>query len=148
MKYKDATRRVRVCTKQDTIEVESILAPVIECLTSAYYLSVFKKIELTQAKAASGGILSNRNLAAKHSFFMRECPEFLIQHGHHQAEQVNELLGKKMLQNTVPIFNQYLPLLTQHDGKWFVENDLIESQVTPLIIQLEAIERFSPCRLL
>lgn len=117
MKYKDVSRRVRVCTKQDTAEVESILAPVIRCLTSPYYLSVFEEIELTQAKAASGGVLANRSLAAKHSFFMRDCPEFLIQHGHHQTEQVNELLGKKMLENTVPIFEQHLYTLIRYEGK-------------------------------
>ncbi len=116
-KYKRVVQRLRVCTKQNTLEVESLLAPVIECLKSRFYLSVFENIELTQAKVASGAMLNNRTLAPKHIFFMRECPEFLIQHDYQRKDDTNDLLTTNMLQTTVTIFEQHLPILTQHDSK-------------------------------
>jgi hypothetical protein len=116
-KYKRVVQRVRVCTKQDTLEVESLLSPVIECLSSKFYLSVFENIELSQTKVASGGMLTHRALAPKHIFFMRECPEFLIQHDYQRKDEMNDLLAKKMLKNTVTIFQQHLPILIQHDSK-------------------------------
>jgi hypothetical protein len=124
-KYIRAGQRVRSCTKQSTYEVKSLLSPVVDCLKSEFYLNVFKNIELAKTKVASGALLSNRSLAPKHIFFMRECPDFLIQHGHVRKEKVNDLLANLMLKNTITIFQQHLSIVTQSNSKFYLNLDIL-----------------------
>ncbi|CAF0944343.1 unnamed protein product [Adineta steineri] len=116
-KYKRVIQRMRVCTKQSTHEVESLLVPVIACLSSTFYLSVFENIELAEKKVVVGAPSTSHELAPKHIFFMRECPKFLIQHGYQRQKEVNDALANKMIKNTITIFQQHLPILSQSDGK-------------------------------
>jgi hypothetical protein len=121
LKYKDISRRVRVCTKQEPKEVESLLNPILKCLNSEFYLEVFDKIELSQTKASSGVILINQTLAVKHLFFMRDCPEFLFRHDYKQYDDVANSLGKKMLEYTTTIFDKHLPILVGDQGMFFYQ---------------------------
>ncbi|CAF1520601.1 unnamed protein product, partial [Rotaria sp. Silwood1] len=112
MKYKNTGRRVRVVSKQETKEVESILDPILECLNSNFYLKLFEKLELNQTKATSRVTVFNRTLAAKHLFFMHECTQFLFRHDYKRRKEVANSLGKKMLEYTKEIFDQHLSILT------------------------------------
>lgn len=132
-KYKDVVRRLRACTKQATSLVIPLLEPVTECLTSSFYSKVFENIELTRTKAVSGALAIQRTLAPKHIFFMRECPEFYIQHSNYEktntkdrdeencSEKGNEKDGiqliRKMLESTDTIFQIYLPILIRYNSK-------------------------------
>ncbi|CAF0897822.1 unnamed protein product [Adineta steineri] len=116
-KYKRVIQRMRVCTKQSTHEVESLLVPVIACLSSTFYLSVFENIELAEKKVVVGAPSTSHELAPKHIFFMRECPKFLIQHGYQRQKEVNDALANKMIKNTITVFQQHLRILSQSDGK-------------------------------
>ena len=108
--YKDVSRRVRVCTKEDTDQVEKLIDPIVECLESKFYLEVFQKIELSQSKKFIVATSDKRTLADKHLFFMRECPEFIFRHNHRQYANIAESLGKKMLTHTTTIFHEHLPI--------------------------------------
>ncbi|CAF3893272.1 unnamed protein product, partial [Rotaria sp. Silwood1] len=111
LKYKNAGRRVRVVAAQETSEVEPLLDPIIKCLESNFYLKVYENIDLSQTKAKSGVVSNNRCLAAKHLFFMRECPEFLIRHDYKRRKDIANTLGRTMLENTETIFKQHLSIL-------------------------------------
>jgi len=115
-KYKDVSRRIRVCTKQETNEVESLLDPIIACLNSNYYIKTYEKIELSDAKFISGPAHNNRNLAAKHLFFMRDCPEFLIRHDYKRQHEMRPPLCRKMLENADTIFKEYSPAAMKAKG--------------------------------
>ena len=116
-KYKDVSRRIRVCTKQETNEVESLLDPIIACLNSNYYIKTYEKIELSNAKVISGTTDNKRNLAAKHLFFMRDCPEFLVRHDYKRQNEIRPPLCRKMLENAGTIFKEYLPVVMKAKGK-------------------------------
>lgn len=118
LKYKNTGRRVRVVSKQETIEVELLLDPILKCLQSNFYLKSFEKIELNEAKAVSGAMTNNRNLAHKHLLFMRECPEFLFRHDYKQRKEIADTLGRQMLENTTTIFDQHLGVLLGDEGKF------------------------------
>ncbi|CAF1587535.1 unnamed protein product, partial [Adineta ricciae] len=111
--YKRVSKSLRICTKQNTQEVESLIKPVIKCLNSSNYMEVFENVELSGGKLASGSIHTNRSLAARHLFFMRECPEFLIQH-HYPEESESEMksLMDNMMSNTRRIFQDHLHVVT------------------------------------
>jgi hypothetical protein len=49
-------------------------------------------------------MLSTRILALKHLFFMRECPDFLIEHHYQRKEQLKDLFVKRTLKHTEAIF--------------------------------------------
>jgi hypothetical protein len=116
--FKDVSRRVRVCTTQETKEVELLLDTILNCLDSEIYFEVFEKIELSQSRPTFGTISSsNRNLAEKHLFYMRECPEFLFRHDYKQYDDIANSLGKKMLGYTSTIFEKHLPVLFSDQGK-------------------------------
>lgn len=115
--YKDVSRRVRVCTKQDTDEVEKLLDSIVKCLQSKFYLEVFRTIETAQQKEIMGAVSNKPNLAEKHLFFMRDCPEFLFRHDHKQYIDIAESLGKKMFEYTDIIFAQHLPSFFRDHGK-------------------------------
>ncbi|CAF5138822.1 unnamed protein product, partial [Rotaria sp. Silwood1] len=66
--------------------------PIIKCLESNFYLKVYENIDLSQTKAKSGVVSNNRCLAAKHLFFMRECPEFLIRHDYKRRKDIANTL--------------------------------------------------------
>ena len=117
LQYKNTGRRVRVFSKQETHDVEALLDPILKCLKSNFYLKVFENIDLNQAKAASGTMLTSRGLAAKHLFFMRECPEFLFRHDYKRRDEIADSLGHNMLEHTETIFEQHLPILTERQGK-------------------------------
>jgi len=121
LKYKDVSRRVRVCTKREPKEVELLLDPILKCLNSEFYLEVFDKIELSQTKASSRVILINQTLAVKHLFFMRDCPEFLFRHDYKQYDDIANSLGKKMLEYTTTIFDKHLPILVGYQGMFFYQ---------------------------
>ncbi|CAF2060015.1 unnamed protein product [Rotaria magnacalcarata] len=95
LKYKNIGRNVRVVSLQETSEVESLLDPILKCLNSNFYLKVFENIELSQTKPKCGAISNNRSLAAKHLFFMRECPEFLFRHDYKRRKETADTLGKQ-----------------------------------------------------
>jgi hypothetical protein len=50
LKYRDVVRHMRLCTKQATHEVESLMDPIFKCLNSTFYLNVFQNIESTEKK--------------------------------------------------------------------------------------------------
>ncbi|CAF1330516.1 unnamed protein product [Adineta steineri] len=109
LKYKDAVRRVRVCAKLETNDVESLLNPIIDCLLSEYYINVYKQIHLNQSKGDSKTTQINGSLAYRHLFFMRECPEFLMRHDYKRQNEIRPSLSKTMLSRTAIIFAEYLP---------------------------------------
>ncbi|CAF5071970.1 unnamed protein product, partial [Rotaria magnacalcarata] len=111
LKYKNIGRNVRVVSLQETSEVESLLDPILKCLNSNFYLKVFENIELSQTKPKCGAISNNRSLAAKHLFFMRECPEFLFRHDYKRRKETADTLGRIMLEHTEIIFEQHLSIL-------------------------------------
>lgn len=115
--YKDVSRRVRVCTKQETEQVEKLLDPIVKCLQSKFYLEVFRTIEVAQQKEATGAVSNKQNLADKHLFFMRECPEFLFRHNRKQYNEIAESLGRKIFEHTDVIFKAHLPSFFQDYGK-------------------------------
>lgn len=119
--YKDVSRRIRVCTKQDTNEVEFLIDPILKCLDSEFYRTVFDRIDLNQTKAASRAVLANRGLAPKQLFFMRECPEFLFRHDYKRYNDIADSLGKKMLEYTTTIFEKHLPALLGDQGKFSIK---------------------------
>ncbi|UJR11255.1 hypothetical protein I4U23_015437 [Adineta vaga] len=119
-KYKEVSRRLHNCTKYETNVVESLLDPVLLCIISNNYMDAYKNIDLSQARAVSGMVQKNRTLALKQMFFMRECPEFLIQHGYKRQKEFNTLLmNKKIIDKAQIIFTQHLPAVFNNDD----END-------------------------
>jgi hypothetical protein len=117
LKYKEAVRRIRICTKQETDEVEVLLNPVIACLTSDYYLKSYQTIDFTQKKINSRAKQSDRTLAAKQIFYMRECPEFLSRHDYKRQKEIATSLFQIMLKNAQTIFNQHLPVIIGDEGQ-------------------------------
>ena len=116
MKFKDISRRVRVCTIEDTEHVGSLLNTILKCLDSKFYLEVFENIELSQSRPAFGAVSTNKTLADKHLFYMRECPEFLFRHDYKNYNDIANTLGKKMLEHTTTIFEKHLPVLFTDQG--------------------------------
>ncbi|CAF3610923.1 unnamed protein product [Rotaria sordida] len=108
-RYRDAAQQIRVCTNEETNEVEVLLDPIIACLSSKYYRDVYEKIIVSYAK------ISKSNLAAKHLFFMRDCPEFLLRHDYKRQDEVAALLCMKMLNNAEFILEQNLPSLNDSE---------------------------------
>jgi tRNA G26 N,N-dimethylase Trm1 len=110
-RYKDAAQQIRVCSKQETNEVEKLVDPIVDCLSSKHYFNVYKKIDINQVKVAKS------NLAAKQLFFMRDCSEFLVRHDYKRQEEVASSLCKKMLEIAETIFEQYLPVIIGTEGQ-------------------------------
>ena len=118
-KYKDVTRRLRICITSETGVVIPLLKPVVECLSSEHYLASYIKIEYSNDKKASGIVSGNQNLSAKHAFFLRDCAEFLIQHDSQHNPTDDEVLFPKLLQMTDVIFKKHLSIVISHVGRYF-----------------------------
>ncbi|CAF1313171.1 unnamed protein product [Rotaria sp. Silwood1] len=145
LKYKNAGRRVRVVAAQETSEVEPLLDPIIKCLESNFYLKVYENIDLSQTKAKSGVVSNNRCLAAKHLFFMRECPEFLIRHDYKRRKDIANTLGRTMLENTETIFKQHLSILIGDEGKQNID-DTRAVCITALSYHIKLLNHFALIR--
>ncbi|CAF4545793.1 unnamed protein product [Rotaria sp. Silwood2] len=144
-KYKSVGQRVRVVTKQETKEVESLLDPILKCLNSSFYLKIFENIELNHGKVISGTIQTNRSLAARHIFFMRECPEFLFRHDYKRRKEIANSLGQKMLEHTKTIFNQHLSILIEEEGKQPVD-EMKAARMTALSYHIKVLNHFTLIR--
>lgn len=114
--YKEIVRRIHICTKHDTNEVEVLLSSVIACLNSDYYLKSYQKIDLTQKKSDSRAEKNDKTLAPKQIFYMRECPEFLSRHDYKRQKEISISLSEIMLKNTETIFNQCLLAFIGDEG--------------------------------
>ncbi|CAF1985684.1 unnamed protein product [Rotaria magnacalcarata] len=99
-RYKDAAQQIRVCSNEETNAVQPLLNPVITCLTSNDYLNVYKKIIVNEIK------ITKSYLPAKHLFFMRDCPAFIIQHDFKRQDEVAASLGIEILKKAEFIFQQ------------------------------------------
>ncbi|CAF4178083.1 unnamed protein product [Rotaria sp. Silwood2] len=132
-RYKDAAQQIRVCTTEETNEVESLLDPIIACLSSKFYRNVYEKIIINQFK------ISKSNLAAKHLFFMRDCPEFLIRHDYKRQDEVATLLCTDMLKHAEFIFEQNLPNPTENEGEEETRNAHIEA----LLYHIKLLNHFA-----
>ncbi|CAF1358041.1 unnamed protein product [Rotaria sordida] len=144
-KYKSIGQRVRVVTKQETKEVESLLDPILKCLNSSFYLKIFENIELSHGKVISGIIQTNRSLATKHIFFMRECPEFLFRHDYKRRKEIANSLGRKMLEHTKTIFNQHLSILIGEEGKQPVD-EMKAARMIALSYHIKVLNHFTLIR--
>ncbi|CAF2780056.1 unnamed protein product [Rotaria sp. Silwood2] len=132
-RYKDAAQQIRVCTTEETNEVESLLDPIIACLSSKFYRNVYEKVIINQFK------ISKSNLAAKHLFFMRDCPEFLIRHDYKRQDEVATLLCTDMLKHAEFIFEQNLPNPTENEGEEETRNAHIEA----LLYHIKLLNHFA-----
>ncbi len=126
-KYKDVMRRVRVCSKQETNEVESLLDSIVACLMSRHYIDVYQEMDLSQSKGGSRMPQNSRSLASKQLFFMRECPEFLMRHDYKRQNEIRPSLCKKMLLNTSIIFQEHLPFIIGNENIDDKKNARIEA---------------------
>ncbi|CAF3609168.1 unnamed protein product [Rotaria socialis] len=144
-RYKNIGRNVRVVSLQETSEVESLLDPILQCLNSNFYLKVFGNIELSQSKPKYGAISNNRPLAAKHLFFMRECPEFLFRHDYKRRKETADTLGRIMLEHTKIIFEQHLSILLGDEGKQNVD-EIKAARMTALSYHVKLLSHFSLIR--
>ncbi|CAF2965236.1 unnamed protein product [Rotaria sp. Silwood2] len=104
VKYKVIDRLVRLCTKLTEIDVDLLLHPIIQCLHSKFYLAIFDTVNLRQPI-----------FDPKQSFFIRECFNFIDQHGYKQQTKIAEKLCKQMLENTKDIFAKHLPIVVESD---------------------------------
>ncbi|CAF1590671.1 unnamed protein product [Rotaria magnacalcarata] len=145
LKYKNIGRNVRVVSLQETSEVESLLDPILKCLNSNFYLKVFENIELSQTKPKCGAISNNRSLAAKHLFFMRECPEFLFRHDYKRRKETADTLGRIMLEHTEIIFEQHLSILIGDEGKQNVD-EIKAARMTALSYHVKLLSHFALIR--
>ncbi|CAF1283814.1 unnamed protein product [Rotaria sp. Silwood1] len=145
LKYKDVGRRVRVASKQELKEVELLIDPILKCLNSNFYLKVFENIELVQTKAASTVTTSNSGLAAKHLFFMHECPEFLFRNDYNRRKDIANSLGKTILKYTETIFNQHLFILMEDNGGVAV-NDTKIARMVALSYHIRMLNHFAMIR--
>ena len=101
-------QRIRVCSKQETNEVESLLDPIIACLISRYYIDAYETMDLSESRGALTLPQRSRSLANKQLFFMRECPEFVMRHDYKRQNEIRPSLCKKMLKNSRTIFEEHL----------------------------------------
>ncbi|CAF4062710.1 unnamed protein product [Rotaria sordida] len=145
LKYKDVGRRVRVASKQELKEVELLIDPILKCLNSNFYLKVFENIELVQTKAASTVTTSNSGLAAKHIFFMHECPEFLFRNDYNRRKDIANSLGKTILKYTETIFNQHLSILMEDKGEVAL-NDTKIARMVALSYHIRMLNHFAMIR--
>ncbi|CAF4540672.1 unnamed protein product [Rotaria socialis] len=107
IKYKVIGRLVRVCTKLIDTDFDSLLHPIIKCLDSNMYLTVFDTVNLQQPI-----------FDPKQAFFIRECFNFIDQHGYKQQIKIAKDLFQSMLKNTTEIFAKYLPVtLAPNDSR-------------------------------
>ncbi|CAF1468658.1 unnamed protein product [Rotaria sp. Silwood1] len=120
-RYRDAAQQIRVCTTEETNEVESLLDPIIACLSSKFYRNVYENLIVNYVK------VSKSNLAAKHLFFMRDCPEFLFRHDYKRQDEVAALLCTEMLNNAGFILEQNLPNLNNNEDDETTMNVHIEA---------------------
>ncbi|CAF1178736.1 unnamed protein product, partial [Didymodactylos carnosus] len=105
---KNTNRSVRICSKMDTNKVKSLLDPIIRCLRSERYLSIFETIVLHQPKRTAGAVRERHELDPKQSLFIRECPEFIIQHSLNRQDEIAQSLCKTIFGYTETIFNKHL----------------------------------------
>ncbi|CAF1319662.1 unnamed protein product [Adineta steineri] len=145
--YKRVSQRLRACIKQNTSQVECLLQPVINCLMSQFYMNVFQNIELYKGKLPSSVISINRPLAFKCLFFMRDCPEFLIEHHYLENNDEDKVLMKMMLNNTKIIFEQHLSVITDeieiHRPRRLSINGKAEGRIEALSYHIKLLNHFA-----
>ncbi|CAF3165864.1 unnamed protein product [Rotaria socialis] len=120
-RYKNTAQQIRVCSTEETDDVESLLGPIIACLSSKFYRDVYTTIDVNHVK------ISNSNLAPKQLFFMRDCVEFLIRHDYKRQDEIASILCPNMLENAGLIFDQHLPILTENEDDEETKNARIEA---------------------
>lgn len=102
IKYKVVDRLVRLCTKLIDNDFDVLVQPVVQCLYSKFYLTLFDTVNLRQP-----------TFSPKQSFFIRDCFDFIEQHGYKRRTEIAEKLCKPMLQNTISIFAKHLSIIKE-----------------------------------
>ncbi|CAF1282158.1 unnamed protein product [Didymodactylos carnosus] len=103
--YKVVDRLLRLCSKLNDIDIDLLLDPIVRCLLSKYYLTVFDTVDLRQPL-----------FDPKQLFFICECPDFIVQHGYKRQNKIAMELCKPMLKNTQLIFAKHLSIILEGDN--------------------------------
>jgi len=94
VKYKVLNRLVRLCSQLSI--VDSLVNPIMKCLTSKNYHDVFQTIEFNRFQ-----------FTPKQLFFIYECPQFLIQHDLLQQETIINSFCGPVIKTAKLIFDKY-----------------------------------------